>query len=290
MMDRETQIELKHTKLSFIETRPKEALASSHHKIVALHGWLDNAASFERCAQMIPDCHWYSLDCAGHGKSDHRADGAFYHLWDYVLDTVQFIKSLNAKVWLVGHSMGASIAMLVAAVAPDKVHGLVMLDNLGPLTSDASQRVSQLQHAINKMGMEKLTSRGYDNQESMIQARMNGFTKLGHNAAKFLVMRGSFQDEGGRYRWRHDPKLTFPSPYRMDKEGVAAFIRGVSCPTLMLLANQGIFNTCHDQAVELSENFKSAELDWCDGGHHFHLEDESYQNVAKRVYAFITSH
>lgn len=290
MMDREVQIELKHTKLSFIEAKPKEPLANNPPKIVALHGWLDNAASFDRCTQMIPDWHWYSLDCAGHGKSDHRADGAFYHLWDYVLDTVQFIKSLNAKVWLVGHSMGASIAMLVAAVAPDKVHGLVMLDNLGPLTSDASQRVSQLQHAINKMGMEKPTSRGYDNQDAMIQARMNGFTKLGHNAAKTLVMRGSFKAEDSRYRWRHDPKLTFPSPYRMDKEGVVAFVKEVTCPSLILLANQGIFNACQDLAEELSENFKSAELDWCDGGHHFHLEDESYKNVAKRVYAFITSH
>lgn len=289
MMDREKQINLKHTNLSLIETAPRTVL-STHHTVIALHGWLDNAASFEKCVERMPDYHWYSVDCAGHGKSDHRASGAFYHLWDYVLDTVQLIQTLNAKVWLLGHSMGASVAMLVAAVIPDKVHGLIMLDNLGPLTSQPSQRISQLQHAISNMSVERSASRGYENQEAMIQARMNGFTKLSYHAAQYLVLRGSFLDQDGRYRWRHDAKLTFPSPYRMDKEGVDAFIAGVACPVLILLANQGIFSGCLDQAKEMCENFKMAELDWADGGHHFHLEDGSYQDVSNKIYSFITKH
>lgn len=288
-MDREKHIKLKHTKVSLIEIRPEEE-SGNHHKIVALHGWLDNAASFTRCAELMPDYHWFSLDCAGHGKSDHRPDGAFYHLWDYVLDVVKVIETLNAKVWLLGHSMGASVAMLVAAIAPERVHGLIMLDNLGPLTTQPSQRVSQLQHAINKMSIERSPSRGYENQESMIQARMNGFTKLGYNAAKQLVIRGSFLDDDGRYRWRHDSKLTFPSPYRMDKPSVDAFVKGVTCPALILLAKQGIFSGCSDQAKEMAENFKLGELDWLDGGHHFHLEDNSFQAVTDKVNSFIKRH
>jgi len=290
MMNREKQISLKHTNISLLETLPKSVSGVNHPKIVALHGWLDNAASFEKCTQLMTDCHWYSVDCAGHGKSDHRADGSFYHLWDYVLDTVQLIESLNSKVWLLGHSMGASVAMLVAAVAPDKIHGLVMLDNLGPLTSQPTQRVSQLQHAINKMGVERNPSRGYESQDYMTQARMNGFTKLGHNAAQHLVLRGSFLDLDGRYRWRHDPKLTFPSPFRMDKESVDAFIKAIICPTFILLANQGIYSGCHDQAQEMIECFQKAELDWSNGGHHFHLENDTYQEVTQKVYAFITAH
>lgn len=290
MMDREKHIKLKHTKVSLLETLPKTMSGISHHKIVALHGWLDNAASFEKCAELMPHYHWFSIDCAGHGKSDHRADGSFYHLWDYVLDTVQLIETLNSKVWLLGHSMGASVAMLVAAVIPDKVHGLIMLDNLGPLTSQPTQRVSQLQHAINKMGVERSPSRGYESQEAMTLARMNGFTKLGHNAAQYLVLRGSFLDVDGRYRWRHDPKLTFPSPYRMDKDSVEAFIKGISCPSLILLAKEGIYSSCVDQAKEMIESFHTAELDWSDGGHHFHLEDESFQEVAHKVHHFISRH
>ena len=290
MMDHDISISLKHTKLSLIESQSQLPDASHPHKIVALHGWLDNAASFNQCIDYMPDFHWFSLDCAGHGKSQHRAEGSFYHLWDYVLDTVQFIEALNAKVWLVGHSMGASVAMLVASVIPDKVHGLVMLDNLGPLTSSPSQRVSQLQHAIKKMGYDRPESRGYENQEAMIQARMNGFTKLGYNASKALILRGSQQSEDGRYRWRHDPKLTFPSPFRMDKESVEAFIKSVTCPTLILLASQGIFANSGKEAEQMCNHFSDGELDWCEGGHHFHLEDETHLEIAKKVYSFITRH
>lgn len=288
MMDREKQIELKHTKISLLETLPEKISGKSHHKIVALHGWLDNAASFEKCSQSMPDFHWFSLDCAGHGKSDHRADGSFYHLWDYVLDTVQLIERLNSKVWLLGHSMGASVAMLVAAVVPDKIHGLIMLDNLGPLISQPHQRVSQLQHAIHKMGVERQPSRGYENQDAMTHARMNGFTKLGHNAAQCLVQRGSFLDIDGRYRWRHDPKLTFPSPYRMDNDSVNAFIKGITCPSLILLAKQGIYSSCIEQANKLIECFERAELDWSNGGHHFHLEDDTFEDVAHKINSFIS--
>ena len=290
MMEREKQIQLKHTTLSMIETPPSVTLESGHHKVVALHGWLDNAASFEACVENCTDFHWYSIDCAGHGKSNHRSEGAFYHLWDYVLDTVQLIERLNAKVWLLGHSMGASVAMLVAAIIPDRIHGLIMLDNLGPLTSQPSQRVSQLQHAIHKMGVDRGLSRGYDSQEAMIKARMNGFTKLGYNASKHLVLRGSYLADDGRYRWRHDAKLTFPSPFRMDKDSVEAFIKAVTCPTLILLAAGGIFSKCEKQALQMCEVFDAAELDWSEGNHHFHLEDSSHQAVSHKIHDFIVKH
>ncbi|WP_116371650.1 alpha/beta hydrolase [Marinomonas sp. MED121] len=290
MMDHKKHVSLNHTKLSLIESHSNHPDTSCSTKIVALHGWLDNAASFKLCMDFMPDLHWFSLDCAGHGESLHRAEGSFYHLWDYVLDTVQFIEGLNAKVWLVGHSMGASVAMLVASVIPDKVHGLVMLDNLGPLTSSPSQRVSQLQHAIKKMGHERPESRGYDNQEAMIKARMNGFTKLGYNAAKALILRGSQLSADGRYRWRHDPKLTFPSPFRMDRQSVEAFMKSVSCPALTLLANQGLFANSMKDAELICNKFPNGELDWCEGGHHFHLEDDTHLAVAKKIYAFITRH
>ena len=290
MTDREKNINLKHTNLSMIEVMSKDKEAAHPQKVIALHGWLDNAASFERCFDLMPNLHWFSVDCAGHGKSDHRPDGAFYHLWDYVLDIVQLVEQLNAKVWLLGHSMGASVAMLVAAVIPDKIHGLIMLDNLGPLTAQPSQRVSQLQHAVGKMGVERGESRGYEKQEDMIKARMNGFTKLGYQAAKYLVLRGSYLGLDGRYRWRHDFKLTFPSPFRMDKESVKAFIQSVSCPTLILLANHGIFANCVEQAETMVESFKKGELGWADGGHHFHIEDETYKTISEKIYSFITRH
>ena len=46
---------------------------------VGLHGWLDNANTFDRLAPLIPELNLVALDFAGHGLSNHRAEGVHYH-------------------------------------------------------------------------------------------------------------------------------------------------------------------------------------------------------------------
>ena len=45
--------------------------------ILALHGWLDNAASFARLAPLLKEYYVISIDFPGHGKSDHYPFGRF---------------------------------------------------------------------------------------------------------------------------------------------------------------------------------------------------------------------
>ena len=40
-------------------------------RVLALHGWLDNAASFAPLAAAWPDCEIVALEFAGHGRSGH---------------------------------------------------------------------------------------------------------------------------------------------------------------------------------------------------------------------------
>src|SRR5258705_5120 len=44
----------------------------------ALHGWLDNANSFDRLAPLLPELDLVALDFAGHGFSSHRPAGVHY--------------------------------------------------------------------------------------------------------------------------------------------------------------------------------------------------------------------
>ena len=46
---------------------------------IALHGWLDNANTFDRLAPLMPELNLVALDFAGHGLSTHRAEGVHYH-------------------------------------------------------------------------------------------------------------------------------------------------------------------------------------------------------------------
>ena len=45
---------------------------------LALHGWLDNANTFDRLAPTLPELDLIAMDFAGHGFSSHRPDGVHY--------------------------------------------------------------------------------------------------------------------------------------------------------------------------------------------------------------------
>ena len=43
--------------------------------VLALHGWLDNAASFDALAPQLPETRLVALDLPGHGGSEPRPPG-----------------------------------------------------------------------------------------------------------------------------------------------------------------------------------------------------------------------
>ena len=96
---------------------------------VALHGWLDNANTFDRLAPLIPELNLVALDFAGHGLSTHRAKGVHYHP---IYDIQEILAVANELNWgqfnVIGHSMGASIASELAAMFPDRVRASVQID------------------------------------------------------------------------------------------------------------------------------------------------------------------
>ena len=47
----------------------KEWGRSGYLPVIALHGWLDNAASFDRMLPFMENLHVIALDLAGHGRS-----------------------------------------------------------------------------------------------------------------------------------------------------------------------------------------------------------------------------
>lgn len=96
--------------------------------VLLLHGLFGRATTWEGTAAWLrPHFRVVGLDQRGHGLSD-KPDGA-YSRDDYVDDAVAVIEALRLQPAIViGHSMGALNAWVLAARRPDLVRALVLED------------------------------------------------------------------------------------------------------------------------------------------------------------------
>ena len=98
-------------------------------RVLALHGWLDNAMSFAPLAAQLPELDLVALDLPGHGHSAHRPPRTWYHYIDYLDDA---LLALDALGWdrcvLLGHSLGGAVASVLAAARPERVEGLLLIE------------------------------------------------------------------------------------------------------------------------------------------------------------------
>ncbi|XP_052524351.1 serine hydrolase-like protein 2 isoform X2 [Tympanuchus pallidicinctus] len=103
------------------------------HPVLCLHGWLDNANTFDRLIPLLPtDCRYVAMDFSGHGLSSHRPAGSPYYFLDYVSDVRRVAAALRwRRFTLMGHSMGGSVAGMFAFIYPEMVDKLILLENLG---------------------------------------------------------------------------------------------------------------------------------------------------------------
>lgn len=131
----------------------------SERTILCVHGWLDNAASFNLLAPALLEKgaakQVIALDFPGHGLSDHKSNDAHPQLLAeyayYIAEaTKQIIPNPNEKFTLIGHSMGAGVASIFAAAWPDKIDKLILLDGLGPQAQNARDASSHARASIEK--------------------------------------------------------------------------------------------------------------------------------------------
>lgn len=250
--------------------------------VLALHGWLDNAATFNRLAPQLQGMRLIALDLMGHGYSDHRPASMPYYIWDNVMDVLGVADQLGLKQFsLIGHSMGASIASLVAGAFPERVAKLVLIEGVAPLVTDPDETAEQMAVAIKKrIRMQGRVQKAYGDFESAVKARMNGRWPVDTAAAEWLVERGLEQRAGGYY-WRSDANLMLPSVMRMSEDQVESFLRRVDAATLLILGENGIPQS--DRRISLLRNVRTERLA---GGHHLHLEEQAAGLIATLINEF----
>ena len=266
------------TERSFISRDGLRMAAQVHHagapvRVLAVHGWVDNAASFDALAAYLPNCEIVAVDLVGHGRSDHRPDGARYHYVDYLDDLLAVLDQLawQRSVWL-GHSLGGALLALLAAAVPERIDRLVLIESAGPLAVAPDQLQSRLRESL----LERQTARGRDglrvfssiDEAVAVRARVNGLSSA---AARPLVERG-LQPLAGGMAWSSDPRLKATSPLRSDESQIERLLSDISCPVQLLLAEPPLSfmdAATRDRRMAVLAHAESHRFT---GHHHLHME------------------
>lgn len=240
--------------------------------VLAAHGWLDNAGSFDLLAPLLGGAHLFSLDLAGHGFSSFRSPDASYNIWQDVDDLIEVADQLQwPRFNVLAHSRGAAIAMLLAATFPERVDKLVLLEGGVPILGTAEDAPGTLaQSFTDRRSLRRKSGRVFKSRDTAIAERADGFSKVSSAAADVLARR-SLREVPGGFQWHADQRLKGGSEVRLTVEHVRAFVAKVTAPVLMLLAEQSPFGY---SAVyqEMISRFAQIDVVRLPGGHHFHLE------------------
>ena len=240
-------------------------------KVLCLHGWLDNAASFVPLSSHLKDFDLLALDFAGHGFSSHRPETSHYYFPDYLFDVDAALDVLGwDECHIIGHSMGGGVASCLAAALPERVKRLVMLDVVGVLTLPADQAARQLRLSMMSVRKNRSFLRPYESVEEAMRARQKN-SPLSDEAARLLCER-SLEHTGDYYQWRTDPRLNWRSPQLLSDGQVLDLLAAIRSPTLVITSPVVKDYLGEDMLKERLSALSDCKHVMNDGHHHFHME------------------
>jgi pimeloyl-ACP methyl ester carboxylesterase len=210
--------------------------------MLALHGWLDNAASFDVLAPFLTGHYVVAVDFAGHGRSQHRGVDNWSPYVDYLGDIGEIVTWFGWQRFdLLGHSLGATLASFHAAIAPKRVQRLILIEGLGPIAAPPSSALDQLRFALAaRAAFDTGRRRVFPTIEDAVEARRK-VGELSRESVRLIVERGlqrvdDSDHAAGGYVWSSDARLKLPTPHRFTEEQIANVLPAIRAPTLLILA------------------------------------------------------
>ncbi|NWZ08485.1 SEHL2 protein, partial [Agelaius phoeniceus] len=182
---------------------------SEGHPVLCLHGWLDNANTFDKLIPLLPrGCYYVAMDFSGHGLSSHRPAGCPYHFLDYVIDVRRVAAALQwRRFTLMGHSMGnfsfsyCFISPQFCFLYPEMVDKLILLESLGFLLApeDTEGWLKSKRRVIDRLlSLEaKQQTPKARSPEAALQRLLEANSHLTAEGGAILLQRGATETPAG---------------------------------------------------------------------------------------------
>jgi len=193
--------------------------------IVMIHGFGDGRyvwTPFASCLAMHAGV--LTMDLRGHGDSDHDAMG-LYNVNKFVMDAQRVIEhSCSGPLILIGHSLGAEIAIRLIATNQRRIRGLVLIDG-GP--------------GLESGGMTQMR-RNFGTRQRDFESRdeyrrlMSEWLPIADEAMLELAAREAVAGSpDGRFHLKSDPRL---SEMALPSDGghLWSILENLNCPGLLI--------------------------------------------------------
>jgi esterase len=217
----------------------------SSPRIVFLHGGGQNAHTWDTVIVGLGEPA-LAVDLPGHGHSAWRADGDYSPQFnaDTLLPALR--EHASSADLVVGMSLGGLTAIRLAAVAPELVHELVLID----VTPSALQRHSEL--TKEQQGTVALMhgEREFPSFQAMLDLTIAAAPHREVSALRRGVFHNSRRLDNGNWTWRYDAIRTFP-----DFATLWDDVDALSAPITLVRGGSSGFVTDED-AAELGRRAK----------------------------------
>lgn len=266
--------------------------------LVGLHGWQDNAGTFDTLAPLLPPgISFLCLDLPGHGKSSWLPEGISYHSIDYVILLQRIMDNYKwDKISLLGHSMSSINTFVYSALFPDKVDMLIGLDILKPLTRSAESIVDNFSTRIASIIKWELRIHGqtepptYEWDELVERLYLGTNKSVYKDCCKYLLERNikPSQNEANKYFFSRDNRLKMSLFYALPQAVNLEMARRIKCPHLFIKALQAPFyerKEYFDETLKVLKQNPNFEYYEVDGTHHVHLNEP--EKISQIVNPFI---
>ncbi|HEX4447594.1 MAG TPA: alpha/beta hydrolase [Polyangiaceae bacterium] len=208
--------------------------------VLLLHGYMDAAATWDLVAPALAAKGLRAIapDLRGYGDGARVSAGGYYHFVDYVFDLADIVEALvpqGSPLFLVGHSMGGTVANLYAGTFPERVTRLALLEGSGPadnkhdVSPDRLRRWVEDVRAIRARPLRRMSTR-----EDALRRLADNHPRVGEEILRGRLDALASPVPDGGFAWKADPLHTTRSPVPFFAANWKAFARRVTCPVLFV--------------------------------------------------------